>query len=84
MTVTVDRVINLVQLGSIVGGMAYFGAEAGRRDERVTVNTVRVEELANIVQDLTKAQVASASGQANAQRELDHLRERIERLEAGR
>lgn len=81
MTFTVDRVINLVQLTSIVGGMAYFGAEAGRRDERLNTNTIKVDELAGIVQDLAKAQVASASGQASAQRELDQLRERIERLE---
>lgn len=81
MTFTVDRVINLVQLTSIIGGMAYFGAEAGRRDERLNTNTIKVDELAGIVQDLAKAQVASASGQASAQRELDQLRERIERLE---
>lgn len=81
MTFNVDRAINLVQLTSIIGGMAYFGAEAGRRDERLNSNTIKVDELAGIVQDLAKAQVASASGQASAQRELDQLRVRIERLE---
>lgn len=78
---TIDRVISLTQLVSIVGGIAYFGLEAGRRDERLQVTTVKVDELARIVTDLTKAQVASATGQAGAQRELDELRARIERLE---
>jgi hypothetical protein len=80
---TVDRAINVVQLASIVGGIAYFGMEAGRRDERLDTMGVKVGELAGIVQDLAKAQVASASGQASAQRELDQLRTRIERLEQG-
>lgn len=80
---TVDRAINVVQLCSIVGGIAYFGMEAGRRDERLDTMGVKVGELAAIVQDLAKAQVASASGQASAQRELDQLRARIERLEQG-
>lgn len=80
---TVDRAINVVQLFSIIGGIAYFGMEAGRRDERLDTMGVKVGELAGIVQDLAKAQVASASGQASAQRELDQLRARIERLEQG-
>lgn len=78
---TLDRVINLVQLSSIVGGILYFGLEAGRRDERLEVTTDKVNELANIVQDLVKSQVASATGQANTVRELDLLRYRIERIE---
>ena len=81
MTVTLDRVISLVQLCSIVGGIAYFGMEAGRRDERLLATSVRVDELARVVQDLTKANVQIASGQAGGQRELDQLRARIERLE---
>ena len=81
MTVTFDRVISMIQLASIVGGIAYFGMEAGRRDERLHTNSVRVDELARVVQDLTKAQVQIATGQASGQRELDQLRTRIERLE---
>lgn len=81
MTVTIDRVISLLQLGSIVGGIAYFGMEAGRRDERLQTQVVRMDELAKVVTDLTKAQVQIASGQASGQRELDQLRGRIERLE---
>lgn len=80
---TIDRAINVVQLASIVGGIAFFGVEAGRREERLDTVSVKVSELASIVQDLAKAQVASASGQASSQRELDQLRTRIERLEQG-
>ena len=80
---TLDRAINVVQLGSIVGGILYFGIETGRKDERLDTVSVKVSELAGIVQDLAKAQVASASGQASSQRELDQLRTRIERLEQG-
>ena len=80
---TLDRAINVVQLASIVGGIAFFGVEAGRREERLDTVSVKVSELAGIVQDLAKAQVASASGQASSQRELDQLRTRIERLEQG-
>lgn len=80
---TLDRAINVVQLASIVGGIAVFGVEAGRREERLDTVSVKVSELAGIVQDLAKAQVASASGQASSQRELDQLRTRIERLEQG-
>lgn len=78
---TFDRTVNLVQLASIVGGIAYFGIEAGRRDERLAVTTEKVSELASIVQDLAKAQIASATNVSNAQRDLDNLRSRIERLE---
>jgi outer membrane murein-binding lipoprotein Lpp len=80
---TLDRAINVMQLGSIVGGILFFGIETGRKDERLDTVSVKVSELASIVQDLAKAQVASASGQASSQRELDQLRTRIERLEQG-
>lgn len=78
---TFDRIVNLVQLASIVGGIVYFGMEAGRRDERLAMTSEKVSELAGIVQDLTKSQIAGAANQANSTRELDALAKRVERLE---
>lgn len=78
---TYDRVIQLVQLASIVCGIVYFGMEAGRRDERLQTTTEKVSELAGIVQDLTKSQIAGAANAANASRELEALARRVERLE---
>jgi hypothetical protein len=80
--VSFDRIIQLTQLGSIVCGIVYFGVEAGRRDERLETTSVKVNELAQIVQDLTKSQIAGAANQANAGKELDNLRARVERLES--
>lgn len=80
--VKLDTVIQLTQLGSIVCGIVYFGVEAGRRDERLESTAVKVNELANIVTDLTRSQIAGAANQANAGKELDILRARVERLES--
>ncbi len=76
-----DRAINISQLVALVGGLAWIGSEAGRRDERLAVTVGKVDELAAIVQDLTKASIAGATRVATAEQQLDNLRARIERLE---
>ncbi len=76
-----DRAINISQLVALVCGLAWIGSEAGRRDERLAVTIGKVNELAEIVQDLTKAQIAGATRDAASERELESLRTRIERLE---
>jgi hypothetical protein len=77
-----DRSVNVAQLFTLIGGLWWLGSEVGRRDFQLSSTVGRVEELASIVQDLAKAQIANATADAGAQRELDLLRGRIERLES--
>lgn len=76
-----DRAVNVSQLLALISGLAWIGIEAGKRDERLAGTIVRVNELAAIVQDLAKSQIAGATQDAGTVRELDGLRARIERLE---
>ena len=76
-----DRAINISQLVALVAGLAWIGAEAGRRDERLAVTIDKVNELAEIVQELTKSQIAGATRAASAEQNLEQLRARVERLE---
>jgi len=79
-----DRTVNVAQLFTLIGGLWWLGSEVGRRDFQLSNTVGRVEELASIVQDLAKAQIANATADAGSQRELDALRARIERLEERR
>lgn len=79
-----DRLLNVLQLAALVGGMWWLAAEVGRRDMVLTSTATRVDELASIVQDLAKASIANATADAGTVRELDTLRGRIERLESER
>lgn len=79
-----DRVVNIAQLFALVSGLAWLGIEAGKRDERLAFMVSDVTELRGIVTDLTKAQIAGATAAAGTTRELDALRNRIERLEINR
>lgn len=76
-----DRSVNIAQLVSLIGGLWWLGSEVGKRDFQLSSTVGRVEELASIVQDLAKAQIANATADAGAAKELDTLRGRIERLE---
>lgn len=76
-----DRSVNIAQLVSLIGGLWWLGSEVGKRDFQLSSTVGRVEELASIVQDLAKAQIANATADAGATKELDALRGRIERLE---
>jgi len=76
-----DLGINVAQLVSIVGGFIYLGVELGRRDNAISNTGARVDELAAIVQDLTRAQIVAAANDATHQRDLDALRVRLDRLE---
>jgi hypothetical protein len=73
--------VNIAQLVSLIGGLWWLGSEVGKRDFQLSSTVGRVEELASIVQDLAKAQIANATADAGATKELDALRGRIERLE---
>jgi hypothetical protein len=79
-----DRTVNVAQLCTLVGGLWWLGSEVGRRDFQYQTTVTRVDELTSIVQDLTRAQIANATADAGAVRELDMLRGRIERLETRR
>lgn len=79
-----DRAVSLGQLLTILGGIVYFGVEAGRRDEALRHTGQRVEELGDIVTDLTKAQVAGAIKDANHDKALEDLQRRLSNLERGK
>jgi len=79
-----DRAINLAQLLTLLGGLLYFGLETGRRDESLRSTAVRVDELATIVQDLTKSTVASAIRDTEHERRLTDIQTRLNLLERSR
>jgi hypothetical protein len=79
--VSLDRAVSIAQFLSIVGGIWWLGSEVGRRDLQLTMTMVGVNELSSIVRDLASAQVANATADAGAMRELTNLRSRLERLE---
>lgn len=79
--VSIDRAVSIAQFLSIVGGIWWVGSEVGRRDLQLTMTTGGVNELSSIVRDLASAQVANATADAGAMRELTNLRSRLERLE---
>jgi hypothetical protein len=79
-----DRTVSVAQLFTLIGGLWWLGSEVGRRDFQLQSTVTRVDELTNIVQDLTRAQIANATADAGAAKELDTLRGRIERLESRR
>lgn len=81
---TLDRTVSVAQLFTLIGGLWWLGSEVGRRDFQLQSTVTRVDELTNIVQDLTRAQIANATADAGAAKELDTLRGRIERLESRR
>ena len=77
----IDRGLSIAQLTSIVGGFIWLGAELGRRDESLSNVAGRVDELASIVQYLTRAQIVATANDATHARDLDALRARLDRLE---
>lgn len=79
-----DRAINLAQLLTLLGGLLYFGLETGRRDESLRSTAVRVDELATIVQDLTKSTVAFAIRDTEHERRLTDIQTRLNLLERSR
>lgn len=79
--VDLDRAISLGQLLTLLGGMVYFGVEAGRRDESLRATAHRVDELGAIVTELTKSTVASAIRDSSQDRTLEDLQRRLITLE---
>ena len=82
--VDLDRAISLAQLLTLLAGLLYFGLETGRRDESLRSTSVRVDELATIVADLTKSTVASAMKDSEHDRRLADIQDRLLRMESNR
>jgi len=78
---TVDRIINVSQLATLIGGIVYIGMELGRKDEQFSRSHEQIIELGKIVQDLTKGQVSVVERTTSLDRTLEEIKRRLDRLE---
>ena len=76
-----QTIINLLQLIVLVITVATVFMSLGRRDEQLKSATRNLGELENIAQDLVKSQVAGVTKDAEHDRVLDDLKDRVYRLE---
>lgn len=81
---TMTIVLQSLQLGTLVIGVAGIFLTMGRKDARLEVNTEEIGELREIASDLVKASVESTATNHDQDRQLAELRNRIARLEPTR
>ena len=77
---TVQTVIQFLQLGTLVIGVAGLFLTVGRKDARLESNTTEIAELRDIASDLVKASIESTTTNREQDRRLDDLRNRLARL----
>ena len=77
-------VLQCLQLGTIVIGVAGLFLTVGRKDARLVTNTSEIADLRDIASDLVKASIESTTTNRNQDRTLDDLRTRLARLESSR
>ena len=67
-SMSIDRMLNILQIVVLVAGFWYYGNERGKIDQQVVQNTKdvdkldqRIDKLNDIVSDLARAQTAAAT-----------------------
>lgn len=79
-----EELIGWLQLAAIVGGLAAVLIRVGGKDATLKANTVALEELGKIVEDLVRFQVASEVNREHVREVLTDIRKRLDRLESQR
>ena len=79
-----EELIGWLQLVAIVGGLAAVLIRVGGKDATLKANTVALEELGKIVEDLVRFQVASEVNREHVREVLADIRKRLDRLESQR
>jgi len=79
-----EELIGWLQLAAIVEGLAAVLIRVGGKDATLKANTVALEELGKIVEDLVRFQVASEVNREHVREVLADIRKRLDRLESQR
>lgn len=75
------ELLTYLQLAVSVICVAALLMQLGRKDQLLVTMAKSVDELKAITTDLVKAQVATTTNQAHAQRDLDEIARRVRHLE---
>ena len=76
----IDRTIQLLQLVTLTLGIAGVFLVIGKRDQVIQQTQTAVGDLAEVSRDLLEASIESKYTDRNHDRQLEELRQRIERL----
>ena len=76
----IDRTIQLLQLVTLTLGIAGVFLVIGKRDQVIQQTQTAVGDLAEVSRDLLEASFESKYTDRNHDRQLEDLRQRIERL----
>ena len=78
---SIDRLIAVAQLVSILGGVVYIGIELGKKDAQMQNGLAQIKEMSGIVQDLMKVQVSLTERTNMNERTMQEVKDRLDRLE---
>jgi hypothetical protein len=79
---TVSTILQIVQLATLIIGVAGLFLAIGRRDQVLNTNASEIRELREISADMARASIESTMTNRDQDRRLDELRERLARLES--
>ena len=79
---TVSTILQIVQLATLIIGVAGLFLAIGRRDQVLNTNAEEIRELREISADLARASIESTMTNRDQDRRLDELRDRLARLES--
>jgi len=78
---TLKIVVQFLQLGTLVLGVAGMFLTIGRRDATLDVNTAEIQQLRDIASDLVKTSIQTTTTNREQDRRLEELRDRLDALE---
>ncbi len=78
---TLKIVVQFLQLGTLVIGVAGLFMTVGRRDATLDVNTSEIQQLRDIASDLVKTSITTSTTNREQDRRLEELRDRLDALE---
>ena len=78
---TLKIVVQFLQLGTLVLGVAGLFLSVGRRDATLDVNTAEIQQLRDIASDLVKTSITTSTTNREQDRRLEELRDRLDALE---
>ena len=79
---TIGTVIQVIQLATLILGVAGLFLAMGRRDQMLSTNSDEIRELREISADLARTSIESSMTDREQNRRLDDLRTRLNKLEA--
>jgi len=78
---TMSQVVQVLQLIALIIGVAGMFTVVGKRDQMLTEVGTDLNKLAEVVNDLAKAQASSAMNDAVMKKELEDISRRLNNLE---